>query len=152
MDLRVQRRMAADILKCGVNRVWMDPDRVDDISEAVTRGDIRILIKMGAIGKLQERGISRGRTRHTRAQKRKGRQRGPGSRRGRKYARTPKKRAWIQTIRPIRRELRRLRKEGLIDSKTYRLYYRHAKGGLYRNRRHMLSHMEAEDVLRKGGV
>ena len=27
-DLRHQRRMAAEILKCGENRVWMDPDRL----------------------------------------------------------------------------------------------------------------------------
>jgi len=151
MDLSVQRRMAGEILKCGYNRVWMDPDRIDDITEAVTRSDIRILIKMGAIGKLQVRGISRGRIRHIKAQKAKGRRRGHGSRRGAKKARTPKKRAWINTIRPIRRELKHLRADGAIDNKTYRLYYRHSKGGLYRNKRHMLTHMQAGGVLKKEG-
>jgi len=151
MDLSLQRRMAADILKCGFNRVWMDPDRIDDIAEAVTRSDVKILIKMGAIGKLQVKGISTGRAKHNRAQRRKGRQRGPGSRRGRKYARAPKKRAWIKTIRPIRRELKMLRADGVIDAKTYRLYYRYAKGGLYRNRKHMIAQMTSQGVLKKGG-
>jgi len=41
-DLRNQRRMAASILKCGVNRVWIDHDRVDEIAKAVTKNDIRI--------------------------------------------------------------------------------------------------------------
>jgi len=30
-DLRNQRRMAATIIKCGVNRVWMDQDRIDEM-------------------------------------------------------------------------------------------------------------------------
>ena len=30
-DLRNQRRMAAEILKCGENRVWMNPDRLDEV-------------------------------------------------------------------------------------------------------------------------
>ena len=30
-DLRNQRRMASNILKCGANRVWMDNDRIDEI-------------------------------------------------------------------------------------------------------------------------
>jgi len=48
-DLRNQRRMAAAILKCGENRVWMDTDRTDEVAEAVTRSDIRELVKGGAI-------------------------------------------------------------------------------------------------------
>ena len=48
-DLRNQRRMAASLLKCGVNRVWMDHDRVDEIAKAVTKEDVRVLIKGKAI-------------------------------------------------------------------------------------------------------
>ena len=43
MKLDYQRRVSADLLKCGVHRVWID-DRVEiqeRISEAVTRDDIR---------------------------------------------------------------------------------------------------------------
>ena len=48
-DLRNQRRMAAELLKCGVHRVWMDQDRLDEIAKAVTKDDIRILINGKAI-------------------------------------------------------------------------------------------------------
>ena len=48
-DLRNQRRMAASLLKCGANRVWMDHDRLDEIAKAVTKGDIRVLINGKAI-------------------------------------------------------------------------------------------------------
>ena len=37
-DLRNQRRMAAEILKCGENRVWMNPDRLDEVEDCITRG------------------------------------------------------------------------------------------------------------------
>ena len=36
-DLRNQRRMAAEILKCGENRVWMNPDRLDEVEDCITR-------------------------------------------------------------------------------------------------------------------
>ena len=48
-DLRNQQRMAADLLKCGKNRVWMDHDRIDEIAKAVTKEDIRLLIRGKAI-------------------------------------------------------------------------------------------------------
>ena len=28
MDLKNQRRIAGELLDCGVNRVWIDPDRM----------------------------------------------------------------------------------------------------------------------------
>ncbi len=149
MDLTNQRRMAAEILKCGENRVWIDPERMEDVADAVTRRDIRNLIKTRAILKKQKKGISSGRLKHRKKQLKKGRQRGPGSRKGAKYARRPRKEVWMGTIRPIRRELKHLRDEGYIDASTYRQYYRHAKGNLYRNRAHLLSHIKAEGVLIK---
>ena len=101
-DLRNQRRMAASLLKCGVNRVWMDHDRVDEIAKAVTKDDIRVLIKGKAIKSKQKKGISSGRKKYIIKQKEKGRRRGHGSRKGAKYARLPRKDQWIRTIRPIR--------------------------------------------------
>src|SRR5512137_363630 len=107
-DLRNQKRMAACLLKCGENRVWMDYDRVDEIAKAVTKDDIRVLIKGNAIQSRQILGISSGRKNYNIKQKEKGRRRGHGSRKGGKRARLPKKEHWIATIRPIRAHLRSL--------------------------------------------
>ena len=49
--LEFQKRVAADLLGCGVNRVRFDQERLDEISEAITREEIRFLIKDGAIYK-----------------------------------------------------------------------------------------------------
>lgn len=148
-DLRNQRRMAASILKCGKNRVWMDQDRLDEIAQAVTKDDIRVLIKGNAIQTRQKKGISKGRKRYTMNQKRKGRRRGHGSRKGAKYARFPRKKRWIKTIRPLRSLLRELRENGSITPTVYRRYYMKAKGGEFRSRRHLKSHLIADGVIKQ---
>ena len=71
---------------------------------------------------------------------------------GAKYARLPKKERWIRTIRPIRSYLRELRTEKKIDSTTYRRYYRKAKGGEFRSRHHLKTHLISDGILKKGEV
>jgi large subunit ribosomal protein L19e len=149
MDLKYQKRMAAEVMKCGSQRVYMDPNKTEDISEAVTRSDIKSLVKNKVIVKKQKKGISRGRANHIAAQKKKGKRKGPGSRKGGKYTRFPKKRRWMQTIRPLRRTLRGYRDGGYIDASTYRKYYMQAKGGMFRNVGHLETHMKLEKVFKK---
>lgn len=150
-DLRNQRRMAAAVLKCGLTRVWIDPLRVEDVGSAVTRADVQKLVKRGYVRAIQKKGVSRGRARALAVQKRSGRRRGEGSRRGGQgsKARQPRKRGWIQTIRPLRRVLRELRVAGHITPHDYRLQYRKAKGGLYRSKAHLLAHLKTAGVLKQ---
>ena len=149
MDVKFQRRLAAEILGCGEERVWMDPNALDEIKEAVTRDDVRMLIKRGLIRKKQKKGTSRVRANYLKEQREKGRRRGPGSRKGKKYARYPRKRRWIKTIRPIRATLRDLRDSGMIDRHTYRKYYRLANGGTFKSRNHLLMHLKSEGVIKE---
>ncbi|HDQ15495.1 MAG TPA: 50S ribosomal protein L19e [Bacteroidetes bacterium] len=148
-DLRNQKRMAADLLKCGVNRVWMDQDRLEEIAKAVTKDDIRVLIRGKAIKCRPIQGISSGRKKYIAKQKEKGRRRGHGSRKGAKYARQPKKERWIKTIRPIRAYLKSLRDENKIDKTTYRRYYGKAKGGEFRSKHHLKTHMLSDGILKE---
>jgi large subunit ribosomal protein L19e len=148
-DLRNQRRMAASLLKCGATRVWMDPDRLEEIAKAVTRGDISILINGGAIKTIQKHGNSRGRHKFVLNQKHKGRRTGQGSRKGPKRARLPKKERWIRTIRPLRSYLKKLREDKRIDAHTYRIYYRKAKGGVFRSANHLKSHLLADNIIKE---
>jgi len=148
-DLRNQRRMASSLLKCGQQRVWMDPDRVDEIAKAVTRSDINLLINGGAVKAQQKQGISGGRKRFNMKQKEKGRRKGHGSRKGAKYARLPRKDRWIRTIRPIRIYLKQLRDEKKIEATIYRKYYRKAKGGEFRNKFHLRTHLISDGILKE---
>jgi large subunit ribosomal protein L19e len=148
-DLRNQRRIASTLLKCGKNRVWMDHDRIDEIAKAVTKDDVRVLIRGKAIKSRQENGTSRGRKKFNAQQKKKGRRRGHGSRKGAKFARLPRKERWIHTIRPIRSYLRILRDEKKIDSNLYRRYYLKAKGGEFRNKHHLMTHLMADGIIKE---
>ncbi len=58
-DLTGQRRLAAQILKIGQNRVWINPERMDDVEGAITREEVRKLIHEKIIVSLPEKGVSR---------------------------------------------------------------------------------------------
>jgi large subunit ribosomal protein L19e len=148
VDLSNQRRVAASILKCGENRVWINPNRTEDVAYSVTRDDIRNNIKSGFITARQKRGSSKGRIRHVKEQKQKGKRKGQGSRKGGKYARYPKKLRWIHTIRPIRTQLRQLRDQGAIERSVYRKFYLYAKGGMFKNKAHLIAHLKAENLIK----
>lgn len=148
-DLRNQRRMAAEVFGCGETRVWIDPLHAEEVAAAVTRADIRGLVDKGFIAKLQAIGVSRGRARALALSKKAGKRKGPGSREGSgtAQARAPRKAKWMRTIRPLRQTLQLLRDEELIDTATYRRFYRRSKGGVFRSRPHLLSHMVTEGLL-----
>ncbi|MEW5937801.1 MAG: 50S ribosomal protein L19e [Candidatus Thermoplasmatota archaeon] len=149
MDMRYQRRLAAKLLKCGEHRVWIDPERREDVAKSATRTDIRTMINAGAIQALPEKGTSRGRINYRRLQKQSGRRRGQGSRRGAKHARTPKKRQWIQKIRPIRAMLRELRDSGKISTRVYRQFYLQAKGGVFKSKAHLETQLRMQGYLKE---
>lgn len=150
VDVTNQRRMAAAILKCGLNRIYMPPDKekLQEISEATTRAMVRSLIVRRYIRRIPARGVSRGRARAYHDQRVKGRRRGAGSRRGKHGARTNPKTRWTNSIRGIRRTLRSLRASNKITTEQYRAYYRAAKGGQFHNKGHLLSQMEARGDLK----
>ncbi|NLX48540.1 MAG: 50S ribosomal protein L19e [Methanospirillum sp.] len=141
-DLASRRRIAAAVLKCGVNRVWFDPEKATEIENAISRADMRELIGEGAIRARPKKGVSRGRARARFAKRSYGHRKGYGRRKGAAGARTPSKRAWIQKIRAIRKVLVELRDDGTIDRHHYRVLYRRAAGGQYRNVAHMKAQME----------
>jgi large subunit ribosomal protein L19e len=150
MNLKPQRRMAAEILKCGENRVYFDPYLIEDISLAITREDIRNLIKQGIIQKKYKKGISNYRKKVQHERKKKGRARGLGKRKGTKYARSPKKKNWIKRIRPIRRELKKLRDRKLITPANYRKLYKNAKGGMFTSVAQLNRFIKEKDLIRRG--
>ena len=113
----------------------------------ITRADIRTAIDSGLIKAKAKNGTSRARTRYVAGQKASGKRKGPGSRKGTANARVRDKERWMATIRPIRDELKTLRDEGKITPSVYRLYYRKAKGGMFKSRRHLKQHMVAAGHL-----
>jgi len=133
--------MAAEILKVGENRVWMDPDALDEIEKALTKEDIKKLIEERKIWKRPIKGVSRHRARYRELQRRKGRRRGPGKKKGSKKARMGGTMIWVMRIRAIRKILRRLKDEGYISRKVYNRLRRMAKAGFFRNKAHVITYI-----------
>ena len=45
VSTKIQKRLAANILKCGKRRVWIDPQEQSEVSSANTRASVKNLIK-----------------------------------------------------------------------------------------------------------
>ena len=150
MNLKTQHRIAASLFNVGKKRIWIDPTRADEIKEAITKKDIRGLIKKGAIRILPSRGISSFRINKKRLQKRKGRQQNIGSRKGAFGARVDKKRLWMIKIRNQKSFLKDLRAKSLISKKNYRMLYKKAKGGFFRSIRHIKLFLEEHNIVEHG--
>lgn len=149
MNLKVQKRIAAEILKCSPKRVYFDTESLDEIKEAITKEDLRGLISSGAIAKKSAQGVSRGRARQTLVQKRKGRQRNAGSIKGKIGARLPSKESWMNKVRLQREFLRELKTLGVIDKKTFRILYLKSKGGMFRSKRHLKLYIDEQGLALK---
>lgn len=149
MNLKKKRRIAARLLKCGENALWFDPKRLAEIKEAITKADIRSLIKNLAIQKRPSHEQSRGRAREHLLQRRKGRQQGPGSKKGKHTARLPRKRDWINRIRSQRELLKQLNVKGIISHALYHELYQKSKGGFFRSRHHVKLYLEEHGVFKK---
>ena len=148
-DLKSQRRLAAQVLKIGQNRVWIDPERADDVEAAITRDEVRRLIHQGTIKASPERGISRGRVRIIHEKKKKGRRSGPGSRTGSSHARVSKKQAWMRKIRALRNKLRTLKTKKMIAENSYQRLYRMAGSGRFESVADLERYMKAHELWRK---
>ena len=143
LKLSFQKRLAANLLKCGVHRVKIDPKKVEEITEAITREDVKRLIKDGVIWKEQKKGVSRARVRAKRRKK------GPGSRKGGKYSRVSRKEQWMMRVRAQRRRLRELRDRGLITKAAYRRVYRMVKAGAFKSIAAMMEYLEQNKLIRR---
>ncbi|SEA13099.1 LSU ribosomal protein L19E [Haloplanus vescus] len=128
-DLSAQKRLAADVLDVGEDRVWFDPEEQGEIADAITREDIRDLVDQGTIQQKDASGNSRGRARERADKRAYGHQTGAGSRRGTAGARKNSKEDWTSRIRAQRRRLRELRDDGPLDRTQYRELYNKAGGG-----------------------
>jgi large subunit ribosomal protein L19e len=128
-DLSAQRRLASEVLDVGKSRVWFDPDRQEDLAEAITREDIRELADEGAIQVDQPDGNSRGRAKERKEKRAYGHRTGPGTRKGKAGARHDPAKDWQSRIRAQRERLKELRDEGELDSTEYRDLYDKAGGG-----------------------
>jgi large subunit ribosomal protein L19e len=137
MKLHKKKRLAANIMGVGKNKVKMDTEQLDEIAGALTRRDIAHLVKQKTITIKKHSQQSKSRMRANLVKKRKGRKQNIGSRKGSQKTRNPPKKAWMTKIRLQRRYLVGLKTKEMLTVQNYRILRAKAKGGFFRSLRHL---------------
>lgn len=149
MTLKTIRRLASEILDIGESKIWMDPEAKDKIAEALTRDDVKALIEQGSIRAKHTRGVSRFAARQRQAQKKKGRQKGHGSRKGKATARTDPKKTWMARVRAQRKVLSDLVDKGSIDRENAKKIYMRIKGNSFSGKKNLITYLEENKMIAK---
>ena len=140
--MNLQKKLAAKVMKCGVNKVWIDPKN-EKVKQAITRRDIRRFIKEGIIKKIPAK-----KKKKLKAKK----QQKTGSRKGTWKTRLGKKTRWLKVVRPQRKLLRELKSDKKINVNVYRKTYRLIKGNQFRSKAHLLTYLRERDLMEEKQV
>jgi large subunit ribosomal protein L19e len=108
MKLNKKKELAAKTLKVGKNRIILENSGMQEISEAITKQDIRDLFSEGIIKIKQKKGRKKNVKRKTK-------------RRDGKIKMKPKKRKqeYVKITRKLRKYIKGLKEQGKIDKKEY---------------------------------
>ncbi len=108
MKLNKKKELAAKTLRVGKNRIILENSAMQEISEAITKQDIRDLFSQGMIKIKQKKGRKKNVKRKTK-------------RRDGKIKMKPKKRKqeYVKITRKLRKYIKGLKEQGKIDKKEY---------------------------------
>ncbi len=136
MTVHTVRRLAADLLNVGENKVRIDPSSISEVKSAMTRGDVQSLIDKGLIKAAPKKG---------RKKVTKKKRRGKGSRKG--TGGMTDKQKWMQKVRAQRKLLVRLLELGALEKEDKRTIYMKIKSGIFRSKKAMIAYLKENDFV-----
>ncbi len=148
VNLKSKKRLVSRITGVGIKRIHFDSEHLDDITDAITRDDIRSLMTANTIKIKSLKGASRGRAKIKRAQKSK-RGTKQGSKKGTKGARVGKKEVYVKKVRSLRHILKVAKDRKDITNKEFWSLYKKVGGNTVRNKAHLLTMMKEIQTKQK---
>jgi large subunit ribosomal protein L19e len=148
MKLDKLKDMAGKILKKSKHKLKIRSKEYSEnkefVDKAITRNDVREIIKKKVISKDVNTGHSRGRARILLAKKKLKRKRGQGKRKGTLKARN-KVSVYNLRVRGLRKKLKELKDEDKLNGKIYSKLYLMVKGNYFRGKKHLEEYINGEN-------
>ncbi len=144
MTIKFAKRLAAEITGRGESSIRVTPSAIEDVKKAMTRDDVRNLLKNGSIVAIKAKKNVSVNAQILKIRRQKGRGRGPGHRKGTRKARQGE--LWIKKSRAQRTLLKELRTRGKIDKQTFNKYYMLIKGNSFAHKAALLLHLNEEGI------
>ncbi len=145
MSIKLTKRIASELTERGVSAVRIKNDSIAEARKAITREDVRVLIKNGGIYTIKAKHNISAYSKVLREKRIKGRRRGMGRRKGTIAARGGLL-LYKKKIRGQRRLLKALKSENMIDNIRFKRYYALVKGGNFASKGSLLSHIRNDGV------
>lgn len=137
MAISAVKRLAAEILNVGLNKIRFDPAKINEASGVTTREDVAKLIESGVVKKLPFKG---------RDSTAKRRRRSSAHIRGKTFS---DKEAWMKKIRSQRKFLTSLFTEKAITREVKNSTYGKIKSGIFKNKKAMLLYLKDNSLISK---
>ncbi len=148
VNLKSKKRLVSRVTGVGLKRIHFDSEHLDDITDAITRDDIRSLLTANTIKLKSIKGASRGRAKIKKSQKKK---RGvtQGSKKGRKGARVGKKEVYVKKVRSLRHILKVVKDRKEVTNQEFWSLYKKVGGNTVRNKAHLHTLIKEVQTKRK---
>lgn len=144
MSIKLTKRIAGELMERGVSKVRIKSSGLADAKKAITREDVRTMIKDGNLYAIKIKHNISAYSKVLREKRNKGRRRGPGRRKGSEKARGILE--YKKKIRGQRRVLKILKTEKIIDNDKFKKYYALVKGGNFVSKISLISHIKNDGV------
>jgi len=125
MNLKKKKELAARTLGVGIARISLNPERVDEIKEAITKQDIRDLVANSSIKIKPKKGRRKAKPGTAR--------RGAGKV---KKKINKRKHEYMRLTRKLRKHLKEMRARNLVNDKLYEKARKQIKAKSYRSLAH----------------
>ena len=144
MSVQLTKRIAADLLGRGVSSIKISGTAIEDAKKAITREDVRKLIKSGGVFAEKEKRNVSVYSKELAVKRAKGRRRGSGRRHGTQKARQSIE--YKKKIRAQRRVLLALKADKSIDNIAFKKFYKLVRGNIFPSKATLLNHIKEKGV------